>query len=219
MRFVRALVVLLILATGLFGAGGLGSHVATAAPTAIAADAPGALNAEDAATQTRALAEAYNLLLDRYVRPLDTAALLGAPWDNLAKEASGKAVAPDPAPTFVGDRAVDLELMRTALTSYLTRPNSAPDGFVAAHALMRGMVRFVDEGHTYFLDPQQYRDYQSWSRGDNTYVGIGISVSSRNSEPRIVEVYDDTPAKLAGLQAGDLLVRIGGRSVAGLALV
>jgi carboxyl-terminal processing protease len=80
------------------------------------------------------------------------------------------------------------------------------------------MVRFVDEGHTYFLDPQQYKDYQSWSRGDNTYVGIGISVSTKNSEPRIVEVYDDTPAKQAGLQAGDILVRINGQAVAGLAL-
>jgi C-terminal processing protease CtpA/Prc len=47
---------------------------------------------------------------------------------------------------------------------------------VAGHALVRGMVKFVDEGHTYFLDPQQYADYQSWSRGDNKYVGIGISV-------------------------------------------
>jgi hypothetical protein len=55
------------------------------------------------------------------------------------------------------------------------------------HALVRGMVKFVDEGHTYFLDPQQYDDYQSWSRGDNKYVGIGISVSGRGSDPRIVE--------------------------------
>jgi carboxyl-terminal processing protease len=108
--------------------------------------------------------------------------------------------------------------MRAALTAYIGRPNSAPDGFVPVHALVRGMVRFVDEGHTYFLDPQQYTDYQSWSRGDNTYVGIGISVSSKNSVPRIVEVYEDTPAQRAGLRAGDLLVRIADQSVAGLAL-
>jgi carboxyl-terminal processing protease len=80
------------------------------------------------------------------------------------------------------------------------------------------MVRFVDEGHTYFLDPQQYKDYQAWSRGDNTYVGIGISVSAKGSEPRIVEVYDGTPAQRAGLRSGDLLVKINDQPVAGLAL-
>ena len=108
--------------------------------------------------------------------------------------------------------------MRGALSAYVGRPNASPDGFIAAHALIRGMVHFVDEGHTYFLDQQQYKDYQSWSRGDNTYVGIGISVSSRDAEPRIVEVYDDTPAALAGLRAGDILVRIAGKPVGGLAL-
>jgi carboxyl-terminal processing protease len=214
MSLLRALLFALALTSALLGPGGYASSIATASPVWLTAAAA----SEDAATQTKAFAEAYNLLLDRYVRPLDTAAMLNAAWDNLAKEADGKAATPDPAPAFAGDRAVDLETMRAALTSYLARPNSAPDGFVAAHALVRGMVRFVDEGHTYFLDPQQYRDYQSWSRGDNTYVGIGISVSSRNSEPRIVEVYDNTPAQQAGLRAGDILVRINDKSVAGLAL-
>jgi carboxyl-terminal processing protease len=158
------------------------------------------------------------VLLDHYVHPLDTASLLRAAWDQLAKDASGKAAAPGPAPAFTGDRASDLETMNSALTAYVERPNGNPAGFVAAHALIRGMVRYVDEGHTYFLDPQQYTDYQAWSRGDTTYVGIGISVSARNSEPRIVEVYDDTPAKLAGLRAGDVLVKINDQPVAGLAL-
>src|SRR6202011_4697958 len=152
------------------------------------------------------------------VRPLDTSALLDAAWDQLAKEADGKAASPRDAPAFTGDRGGDLEIMRGALGAYVGRPNGNPDGFVAAHAMIRGMVRFVDEGHTYFLDQQQYKDYQSWSRGDNTYVGIGISVSSRDSTPRIVEVYEETPAAQAGLRAGDILVRIAGKDVTGLAL-
>jgi carboxyl-terminal processing protease len=216
MKLLRALAFLLLLASGLAGGGVLQSHVAAAAPPVAMAASPVA--AEDAVTQSRAFAEAYNLLLDHYVHPLDTAAMLRAAWDNLTKEAANKAAAPGPAPTFSGDRATDLQTMRNALTTYLEKPDSSPSGFVAVHALMRGMVRFVDEGHTYFLDPQQYKDYQSWSRGDNTYVGIGISVSTKNSEPRIVEVYDGTPAQQAGLHPGDVLVRVGGQAVAGLAL-
>src|SRR5438105_2324183 len=196
MKPLRALVLLLLVSFCLAGQ----------APTA-SASAAVPVQAEDAPTQTRALAEAYNLLLDHYVHPLDTAAMLRAGWDNLTKEAAGKAATPGAYPAFVGDRAADLQTARNALTAYLDKPDSSPDGFVAVHALVRGLVRFVDEGHTYFLDPQQYKDYQAWSRGDNTYVGIGISVSTKGSEPRIVEVYDGTPAQAAGLHSGDVRVR------------
>jgi carboxyl-terminal processing protease len=216
MKLLRALFLLSLVTSGILGGGVI-------APSPVAAagsiSAPAALAAEDAALQGRTLAEAYNLMLDHYVHPLDTSGLLRAGWDELGKEAAtAKAAAPASAPALSGDRAGDLEAVRAALTAYVGLPKSGPDGFVPVHALVRGMVRFVDEGHTYFLDPQQYRDYQSWSRGDNTYVGIGISVSSKDSTPRIVEVYEDTPAQRAGLQGGDLLVRIGGQNVTGMAL-
>jgi carboxyl-terminal processing protease len=214
MKLMRVFLFLLVVACGLTAGSVVPSQVATAAPVALVR----AATVEDAATQTRAFADAYNLLLDHYVHPLDTAALLQAAWDNLSKEADGKAATPGPGPAFQGDRAADLQTMRDALTAYLALPNSSPDGFTAAHALIRGMVRFIDENHTYFLDPQQYTDYQSWSRGDNTYVGIGISVTSRDSQPRIVEVYDGTPAQQSGLQAGDILVSIDNQQVAGMPL-
>jgi carboxyl-terminal processing protease len=214
MKPFRALVLLLVVACGFVGGGILPTQAATASAASMSAP----LAIEEAGVQGRALAEAYNLLLDHYVQPLDTSALLRAGWDNLAKEADGKAAAPGNPPTFVGDRAADLEIARTALRAYLDTPGSSPEGFIAAHAMIRGMIRYVDEGHTYFLDPQQYRDYQAWSRGDNTYVGIGISVSTKGAAPRIVEVYDGTPAMNAGLRSGDVLVRINNQSVGGLAL-
>jgi carboxyl-terminal processing protease len=214
MGLLRALIFLLAVTSTAFGTG-----LAHAQVPVLAADVRNApADAEEAGLQVRTFTEAYNLLLDNYVHPLDTAQLLNTAWDQLTKDAATKAAAPGPAPAFTGDRASDLDKMRAALNAYLRKPDVSPDGFTAAHSLVRGMVRFVDEGHTYFLDQQQYKDYQSWSRGDNTYVGIGISVSTRGDEPRIVEVYEDTPAKHAGLQSGDVLVRIDDKVVAGLAL-
>ncbi len=210
----RAILFVLVLACGIAGGGVVPAQIATAAPTATVP----AASVEDAATQTRTFGEAYNLLLDHYVHPVSSAAMLQAAWDNLAKEADGRAAAPGPAPTFTGDRGVDLQRMRDALSAYLAQPDATPDGFTAAYALIRGMVRFVDENHTYFLDPQQYQDYQSWARGDNTYVGIGISVTTRDARPRIVEVYDGTPAQQAGLQAGDFLVSIDDQPVDGMSI-
>jgi carboxyl-terminal processing protease len=214
MKLLRAFLFLLIATTSLGVGAAVHSQVAAAAAVAMAPSAP----AEAADVQTRTFAEAYNLLLDHYVHPVDTSAMLHAAWDNLAKEADSKAADPGPSPAFSGDRAGDLQAMNAALAAYLARPESTADGFTPVHALIRGMVRYIDEGHTYFLDPQQFRDYQSWSRGDNTYVGIGISVTARDSQPRIVEVYDDTPAQQAGLQAGDRLVSINDQSVADMAL-
>ena len=211
--WLRALVFLLAVTSAAIGSAAPQTQVAVVAAEALSAPAP-----EDAGLQVRTFSDAYSLLLDNYVHPLDTSALLKAAWGQLTAETAGKAAAPGPPPTFSGDRAADLDKMRDALSTYLKQPDATPDGFVPVHALIRGMVRYVDEGHTYFLDPQQYTDYQSWSRGDNTYVGIGISVSTRGDEPHIVEVYDDTPARQAGLQSGDVLVKIDGKAVAGMAL-
>jgi carboxyl-terminal processing protease len=226
MKLLRALLFFLLVTNGLVvGAGVAQAHAAAASASAsasasfpVAAILASPPVGEEAAAQARSFVEAYNLLLDHYVHPLDTSAMLRASWDQLARDSAGKAAPPGPAPAFTGDRATDLDLMRDALTAYVNGSNGNPSGFVAAHALIRGMVRHVDEGHTYFLDAQQYTDYQSWSRGDNSYVGIGISVNTRNAEPRIVEVYDDTPAKQAGLRAGDVLLKIDEKVVAGLPL-
>src|SRR5919206_1901658 len=71
-----------------------------------AAIASAAAPVEDRATQLRTLGDAYNLLMDRYVHALDSAAISQAAWDQLTHDAAErKAPSPGAAPTFVGDRA------------------------------------------------------------------------------------------------------------------
>src|SRR5262249_39301918 len=214
----RTLLVLLALTCGVATGGISESQVATARAAQVQVDSIAAPAVEDVATQEQVIESAYNLLMDRFVRPLGSAELARAGWDELVKESDGKMVPPGAPPAFDGDRGADLDKLKAALGAYLMHAGAPPDGFVGAHAIVRGMVHVVDEGHTYFLDPQQYQDYQSWSRGENKYVGIGINVSARGRGPRIVEVYEDTPAQRAGLQAGDVLVRINGLDVSGMPL-
>ncbi len=212
MARLRALLVFIVLVYGV-AAGGVVNAQSMGATLA-----PISAPAEDNSTQLQVVENAFNLLMDRFVHPMSSAELLQAGWDQLDKETSGRGLKLGPVPEFSGDRGADLDRVRNALNGFLAEPQASQDGFIAAHALVRGMVRFADEGHTYFLDPQQYQDYQSWSRGDNRYVGIGISVSARGSEPRIVEVYEDTPAQRAGLKSGDVIISINGQVVAGLVL-
>src|SRR5262249_49165841 len=111
MKLLRAFLFLLV-ATATFGVGDLAQPQAAAAAVVAMVRAA---NVEAADLQSRTFAEAYNVLLDHYVHPLDTSAMLQAAWDNLAKEADSKAVAPGPSPEFTGDRAADLQAMRDAL--------------------------------------------------------------------------------------------------------
>jgi carboxyl-terminal processing protease len=214
-NILRWLATVLLLATTLASTGVAQAQSQTGSALATTSDrAP-----ESPDLQLQTAEQAYTLLVDHFEHPLASSALLRAGWDQLTTDAADHKVPPPGAlQILTGDRAADWEAVRAALSAYLSRPGTTLDTFTPAYAFIRGMVHFVDEGHTYFLDPQQYRDYQSWSRGDNTYVGIGISVSIRGPEPRIVQVFEGTPAEQAGLQRGDTLVRIDGKPVAGVHL-
>ncbi len=199
--------------------------VAAALPPAAATPAHAAVVAEQAAasaeadTELHTVEQAFNLLMDQYVHPLDSAALLQAGWSRLATAAAdAHAPAPAPLPALAGVRTADLDAVRAALAEYQNQNQQAalPPGFSPAYAVVRGMVSFVNEGHTYFLEPQQYREYQEWMRGQRKYVGIGVGLNTRGIQPTIAEVYEDTPAARAGLRPGDVIDALDGRPLAGI---
>src|SRR5260370_38738011 len=127
MHLLRALALVLMLAASTLGGGGAIAQFEVPTVSAEALNAPA--DAEDAGLQVRSFAEAYNLLLDNYVQPLDTPALLNRAWAQLATEANGKAAAPGPPPAFAGDRATQLDKMRSALSASVRQPNASPERF------------------------------------------------------------------------------------------
>lgn len=206
-RLLASLLWLLVLAT---------PRPATAAPfTLTAAEAS---VQPDAVAQTDTVARAFDLLVDRYVHPLSTAALLEAAWTAVEHAAAEHhALAPGPAPVLVDDRAADLAAFRTSLLSYLVAGAPFPDDFVPAHAAVRGMAQFVDEPHTYFLTPDQYRQRREWAAGTVTYGGIGVTFSSPGL--LVTDVEDGSPAERAGMQPGDQILQVGAERVAQLPAV
>jgi carboxyl-terminal processing protease len=82
-----------------------------------------------------------------------------------------------------------------------------------ANASIAGLVASLHDRFSNYFDPREYRRFKDVT--DSAYEGIGISVQQDRQGLRVVTVYDGSPARRAGVQAGDVIVGVGGESLAG----
>jgi carboxyl-terminal processing protease len=80
---------------------------------------------------------------------------------------------------------------------------------------IRGMLAGLDP-HSAYLDDEEYRDLQVGTSGE--FGGLGIEVGMEDGFVKVIAPIDDTPAQRAGLQSGDLIIRIDDKPVKGLSL-
>jgi carboxyl-terminal processing protease len=88
------------------------------------------------------------------------------------------------------------------------------DDVLLEHAI-RGMVSGLDP-HSSYLDEEEYKELQVGTSGE--FGGLGIEVGMEDGFIKVIAPIDDTPAQRAGLQAGDLIIRLDDRPVKGLTL-
>lgn len=89
-----------------------------------------------------------------------------------------------------------------------------PDKELVEKAI-NGMLTALDP-HSAYLDAKSYQDMQVQTRGE--FGGLGIEVTMDNGLVKVVSPIDDTPAQLAGVQAGDYVTHLDGKPVMGLTL-
>lgn len=80
---------------------------------------------------------------------------------------------------------------------------------------IRGMITGLDP-HSSYLDTEEYKDLRIGTTGK--FGGLGIEVTMEDGFVKVVSPIDDTPAKRAGMQAGDLIVRLDDKPVKGMTL-
>ncbi len=80
---------------------------------------------------------------------------------------------------------------------------------------IRGMLSGLDP-HSSYLDEDEYRDLQVGTSGE--FGGLGIEVGMEDGFVKVIAPIDDTPAQRAGLQPGDLIIRIDDKPVKGMSL-
>lgn len=80
---------------------------------------------------------------------------------------------------------------------------------------IRGMLSGLDP-HSAYLDEESFDDLQVHTSGE--FGGLGLEVGMENGFIKVVAPIDDTPAEKAGVQSGDLIIKLDGKPVKGMSL-
>ncbi len=81
----------------------------------------------------------------------------------------------------------------------------------AIHGMLAGL-----DPHSSYLNSEDFNELKTSTSGK--FGGLGIEVGLEDGFIKVVSPIDDTPAQKAGIQAGDLIIKIDGKPVKGIGL-
>ena len=91
------------------------------------------------------------------------------------------------------------------------------DPAAVSDGAIRGMLAAIDDPYAAFVDRQQFPLSQQDIQG--FFEGIGAEVGIRDGAITILSPIEDSPADMAGLKPGDVILEVDGESIRGLGLL
>lgn len=91
------------------------------------------------------------------------------------------------------------------------------DGKISDDTLLegaiKGMTNSLNDPYTVFMNKKEYDSFNTETTGE--YVGLGIQVEAKDNKIQVVSCFEDSPAKKAGIIAGDIIQKVNGTAYAG----
>lgn len=82
------------------------------------------------------------------------------------------------------------------------------------HGSIKGMLESLKDNHTSFLSEKEYKELREGING--IFGGLGIYISIKDDYPIVIAPIEGTPAFHIGIQAGDKIVEIEGKTSKGM---
>lgn len=146
---------------------------------------------------------------------LSSPAALAAPDNALPNADSHGAL-------LVPDTDAEARLALPELRTFVSVFNHIRNSYVEAvddrtimENAIRGMLSELDP-HSNYLEPETFGDLQVSATGE--FGGLGLEVGMENGFVKVIAPIDDTPAQRAGIEAGDLIIKIDNQPVKGMSL-
>ena len=109
-----------------------------------------------------------------------------------------------------------VQIFRGSYNRILERYAGKIDETDLKYSAMQGMMASLGDPHTIFLPPEQAENFSIETLAK--FVGVGARLSPDPMGARVATVFEDGPGYRAGLRAGDWIVAVDGKSVAGVEL-
>jgi carboxyl-terminal processing protease len=108
------------------------------------------------------------------------------------------------------DRALRAEIVETIEDNFY----KPVDESRLDDASLRGIVDSLEDPYSHYLSPREAKAFQESVSGE--FEGVGMSVEKDDRGLRVLNVFDGSPAKAAGIRKQDVILSVDGRSIAGL---
>lgn len=104
------------------------------------------------------------------------------------------------------------EIFNLLRTEYYDEEKVKPENLISG--AIKGMIEALDDPHTSYLTRDVFNELQTDTKGE--FGGLGIVIGERDNWITVISPIDDTPAARAGVQAGDRIIEIDGKTTEGM---
>ena len=113
-----------------------------------------------------------------------------------------------------GDQSRTDEARQVIEDSYFRKTDTDELENASISGMVKEISRANEDKFSHYFDPATYRRFEDSK--DGKFSGIGLSVGEDKRGLLVINVFEGTPAEKAGITAGDLVVAVEGKSLAGV---